>query len=176
MTPGRPESNRIQADAGPSVTRGEIDQRGGKQQKSKTEKQLGVDRIRRLANRLCMIDEVPDDPLQRADMASIVDIQLARLGKLLADRKITLELDEAARAWLANMGYDPAYGARPLKRVIQRNVQDPLAERILAGTVKDGDAVHLTVRDGTLVINGEAVRMAAEWTIRRRSNNPWDQS
>jgi ATP-dependent Clp protease ATP-binding subunit ClpB len=100
--------------------------------------------------------------LARADMTSIVDIQIARLGKLLADRKITLMLDDAARTWLANQGYDPAYGARPLKRVIQRNVQDPLAERILAGTVKDGDVVHLTVRDGDLVLNGEAVRIAAE--------------
>ena len=67
----------------------------------------------------------------------------ARLQKLLADRKITLELDDAARTWLANKGYDPAYGARPLKRVIQKHVQDPLAEQILAGKIKDGQT-----RDG----------------------------
>src|SRR5690606_10353802 len=68
--------------------------------------------------------------LKREEMAAIVDIQLARLQKLLSDRKIKLELDDAAREWLANRGYDPAYGARPLKRVIQKNVQDPLAEQI----------------------------------------------
>ena len=85
--------------------------------------------------------------LQRADMGRIVDIQMARLGKLLSDRKITVELDDAGRTWLANRGYDPAYGARPLKRVIQRHVQDPLAEQILAGGVKDGDTVRVSVRD-----------------------------
>jgi len=100
--------------------------------------------------------------LARGDMGRIVDIQIARLQKLLDDRKIRLELDAAARGWLANMGYDPAYGARPLKRVIQRNVQDPLAERLLAGTIKDGETVRLTVRDGELAVNGEPVRIAAE--------------
>ena len=94
-------------------------------------------------------------------MAAIVDIQIGRLQKLLADRKLTLELDEQARTWLANEGYDPTYGARPLKRVIQKSVQDPLAEQILAGTIKDGDSVKLTVRDGTLVVNGEPVKAAA---------------
>ncbi|MGO4388024.1 ATP-dependent chaperone ClpB [Microvirga sp. 2YAF29] len=79
--------------------------------------------------------------LKRSEMGAIVDIQLARLGKLLTDRKIILELDEAAREWLAEKGYDPAYGARPLKRVIQKNVQDPLAEAILAGEIKDGETV-----------------------------------
>ena len=71
--------------------------------------------------------------LKRENMAAIVDIQMARLQKLLTDRKITLKLDDAARTWLANRGYDPAYGARPLKRVIQKSVQDPLAELLLAG-------------------------------------------
>jgi len=99
--------------------------------------------------------------LQRADMGKIVDIQMGRLGKLLSDRKITVELDDTARAWLANRGYDPAYGARPLKRVIQRYVQDPLAEQILAGGVKDGDTVHVSVRDGVLTINGWPVKAAA---------------
>ena len=68
-------------------------------------------------------------------METIVEIQLERLQKLLDDRKITLELDESARKWLAEKGYDPAYGARPLKRVIQKQVQDPLAEKILLGEV-----------------------------------------
>ncbi|MBL8881875.1 MAG: ATP-dependent chaperone ClpB [Hyphomicrobium sp.] len=99
--------------------------------------------------------------LQRADMGKIVDIQMGRLAKLLSDRKITVELDDTARAWLANRGYDPAYGARPLKRVIQRYVQDPLAEQILAGGVKDGDTVHVSVRDGVLTINGWPVKAAA---------------
>ena len=92
--------------------------------------------------------------LQRNEMGAIVDIQMARLSRLLADRKITIQLDDAARTWLANRGYDPAYGARPLKRVIQRHVQDPLAEQILAGGVKDGAAVKISVRDGLLTING----------------------
>ncbi|MBL0406084.1 ATP-dependent chaperone ClpB [Microvirga aerilata] len=79
--------------------------------------------------------------LQRSEMGAIVDIQMRRLQKLLEDRKITLELDEEARLWLAEKGYDPAYGARPLKRVIQKHVQDPLAELILAGEIKDGETV-----------------------------------
>jgi ATP-dependent Clp protease ATP-binding subunit ClpB len=86
---------------------------------------------------------------------------MGRLQKLLNDRKITIELDEAARTWLANLGYDPAYGARPLKRVIQKHVQDPLAEQILAVVVKDGETVRMTVRDGALVIDGQPVRAAA---------------
>jgi ATP-dependent Clp protease ATP-binding subunit ClpB len=99
--------------------------------------------------------------LQREQMAAIVDIQIGRLQKLLSDRKLTLTLDDAARTWLANRGYDPAYGARPLKRVIQKQVQDPLAEQLLAGKIKDGDTVKLTVRSGALVINGQPVRAAA---------------
>lgn len=99
--------------------------------------------------------------LARSEMTKIVDIQLGRLQKLVADRKITIQLDDAARTWLANRGYDPAYGARPLKRVIQRHVQDPLAEQILAGGVKDGDAVRISVRDGDLTINGWPVKAAA---------------
>ncbi|HEX2256274.1 MAG TPA: AAA family ATPase, partial [Afifellaceae bacterium] len=82
--------------------------------------------------------------LKREQMAAIVDIQLRRLAKLLEDRKIMLELDDSARRWLADKGYDPAYGARPLKRVIQKHVQDPLAEKILAGEVGDGDTIHVT--------------------------------
>jgi ATP-dependent Clp protease ATP-binding subunit ClpB len=99
--------------------------------------------------------------LQRSEMGKIVDIQIERLQKLLVDRKIRVELDDKARTWLANRGYDAAYGARPLKRVIQRHVQDPLAEQILEGRVKDGDTVRLSVRDGDLVLNGEPVKAAA---------------
>ena len=75
----------------------------------------------------------PVPPAQAQRDGKIVDIQMARLAKLLEDRKITLELEPAARDWLADKGYDPAYGARPLKRVIQKSVQDPLAELILSG-------------------------------------------
>ncbi|MDO9499201.1 ATP-dependent chaperone ClpB [Falsiroseomonas sp.] len=82
--------------------------------------------------------------LARADMASIVDIQLGGLKRILEDRKITLELDEAAREWLAEAGYDPSYGARPLKRVIQRSLQDKLADLLLAGTLHDGTVVRVS--------------------------------
>ncbi len=92
--------------------------------------------------------------LRRDNMAAIVDIQFGRLQKLLEDRKIVLHLDPPARAWLADKGYDPVYGARPLKRVIQKAVQDQLAELILSGEVRDGTDVPITVgRDG-LVIAG----------------------
>ena len=99
--------------------------------------------------------------LKREAMAAIVDIQIKRLQALVADRKIALELDDQARTWLANKGYDPIYGARPLKRVIQKQVQDPLAEEILRGTVKDGDTVRVSVRDGALTLNGTQVKAAA---------------
>ncbi len=99
--------------------------------------------------------------LRREQMAAIVDIQIGRLQKLLAERKLTLQLDDTARTWLANKGYDPMYGARPLKRVIQKQVQDPLAEQILAGKIRDGQTVKLTVRSGQLVVNGEPVKAAA---------------
>lgn len=97
--------------------------------------------------------------LQRTEMGRIVDIQMGRLHRLVADRKITITLDDTARSWIANRGYDAAYGARPLKRVIQRYVQDPLAEQILAGGVKDGDTVTVSVRDGVLTINGWPVKV-----------------
>ncbi len=92
--------------------------------------------------------------LRRDDMGAIVDIQFARLAKLLEERKITLELSPAARSWLAEKGYDPAYGARPLKRVIQKAVQDPLAEKILAGQVLDGSDVTIGAGPDGLVIGG----------------------
>ena len=82
--------------------------------------------------------------LRRSEMGRIVEIQLERLERLLEDRKVALELDESAIEWLANKGYDPAYGARPLKRVIQKELQDPLAERLLAGDILDGSNVVVT--------------------------------
>jgi ATP-dependent Clp protease ATP-binding subunit ClpB len=94
--------------------------------------------------------------LRRKDMDAIVDIQMARLQKLLVDRKITLELSKEAREWLADKGYDPAYGARPLKRVIQKSVQDPLAEAILAGEIVDGEDVPITVGPGSLMLGSVA--------------------
>jgi ATP-dependent Clp protease ATP-binding subunit ClpB len=93
-------------------------------------------------------------------MGAIVDIQMKRLATLLEDRRMTIELDAAARDWLAVKGFDPAYGARPLKRVIQKDVQDPLARLLLEGRIKDGDAISVTVEAGVLVINGVAVGAA----------------
>ena len=95
--------------------------------------------------------------LTREQMDAIVDIQLERLQRLLADRQITVALDQAARTWLADAGYDPVYGARPLKRVIQRNVQDPLAELILQGRIADGETVAVSAGVEGLVIAGHEV-------------------
>ena len=100
--------------------------------------------------------------LRRSEMGSIVDIQLSRLGRLLVDRKITLDLDEEARAWLAGRGYDAAYGARPLKRVIQKHVQDPLAEKILMGEVADGAHVRVTAGSDRLIFSTGAMKGAVE--------------
>jgi ATP-dependent Clp protease ATP-binding subunit ClpB len=94
--------------------------------------------------------------LARGDMAAIVDIQLGRLRKLLADRNIALELDESAREWLAEAGYDPTYGARPLKRVIQRSLQDRLAGLLLEGRIADGERLAVTAGP-----DGLEVRQAA---------------
>jgi len=90
--------------------------------------------------------------LGQSEMAPIVDIQVARVGKLLAERKIGIALSEAARAWLGRVGYDPVYGARPLKRAVQRYLQDPLADLILSGGVKDGQTVSVDEGDGGLVL------------------------
>jgi len=98
--------------------------------------------------------------LSRDDMKGIVAIQLERLRKLLADRKITLEVDAAASVWLANAGYDPVYGARPLKRIIQRELQNPLAQQILEGRIPDGSTVDVSAGDRGLVI-GEVVTAEA---------------
>ena len=98
--------------------------------------------------------------LQRSDMAAIVEIQLAGLRKLLADRKIGLELDRSALDWLANEGYDSTYGARPLKRVIQRSLQNPLAGLILEGGVKEGETVRVSAGPDGLEINGRLAEAA----------------
>jgi ATP-dependent Clp protease ATP-binding subunit ClpB len=99
--------------------------------------------------------------LKRENMGSIVDIQFKRLTKLLEDRKIVLTLDAKARDWLAEKGYDPAYGARPLKRAIQKAVQDPLAELILSGKVKDGENVVISANKQGITFNGEVAQQAA---------------
>jgi ATP-dependent Clp protease ATP-binding subunit ClpB len=98
--------------------------------------------------------------LQRSDMAAIVEIQLAGLRKLLADRKIGLEIDRTALDWLAAEGYDSTYGARPLKRVIQRSLQNALAGLILEGGVKEGETVHISAGANGLVINGKLAEAA----------------
>jgi ATP-dependent Clp protease ATP-binding subunit ClpB len=98
--------------------------------------------------------------LTRAQMGGIVAIQLGRLQALLVERKIELEIEDSATRWLAEAGYDPVYGARPLKRVIQRELQNPLAEMILAGRIADGETVRISAGEGGLAINGELVKAA----------------
>jgi len=99
--------------------------------------------------------------LSRDNMTGIVDIQLSSLEALLAARGISLSLDEAAKVWLGDAGYDPVYGARPLKRVIQRSLQNPLAEMILQGDISDGDVVNVSAADGKLVVNGQQIAAQA---------------
>lgn len=101
--------------------------------------------------------------LKRSEMGAIVDIQLARLRTLLTDRKIVLDLDEEAVHWLAEKGYDPVYGARPLKRAIQKHLQDPLAEKILGGDIPDGSTVKVTAGSDRLLFSphNAAVNKAA---------------
>ena len=98
--------------------------------------------------------------LRRDDMTKIVDIQMGRLAKRLADRKITIKLEDSARKWLADEGWDPAYGARPLKRAIQKSVEDPLAEQILAGAIKDGEQVVISADRQGLTFNGKLAAAA----------------
>ncbi|MEW6452652.1 MAG: ATP-dependent chaperone ClpB [Pseudomonadota bacterium] len=100
--------------------------------------------------------------LQKSEMTRIVDIQIARLSKLLEDRKITLVLKPDAREWLADKGWDPAYGARPLKRTIQRAVQDPLAEMILAGKIHDGETVNVSAGKDGLFFNDNAAEVGTQ--------------
>src|SRR5213075_257351 len=101
--------------------------------------------------------------LSAGHMGPIVDIQIARLGKLLEDRKIRLDLTDAARAWLGRVGYDPVYGARPLKRAVQKYLQDPLADKILSGEIHDGSTIRVDEGDGALKLTSiEKIRAAAE--------------
>jgi len=88
-------------------------------------------------------------------MAPIVDLQVGRVQKLLKERKIVLDLTDAARRWLGRVGYDPVYGARPLKRAVQRYLQDPLAEKLLGGEIPDGSTVRIDEGEGALAITVE---------------------
>jgi ATP-dependent Clp protease ATP-binding subunit ClpB len=99
--------------------------------------------------------------LTRAHMSGIVDIQLERLCKMLEDRNIRLEMDDAALTWLADAGYDPVYGARPLKRAIQRSLQNPLATMLLEGRIEDGSTVTVSADLNGLIINGAAAESIA---------------
>jgi ATP-dependent Clp protease ATP-binding subunit ClpB len=99
--------------------------------------------------------------LARDQMGAIVDIQLKRLDKLLAARSIVMELDARATGELAKRGYDPAWGARPLKRIIQKDIQDPLARLILEGRIKDGDSVRVTFDGNDFLFNGASDKKAA---------------
>ena len=100
--------------------------------------------------------------LTRPNMDKIVDIQIARLAQLLADRKISIDLDDKARHWLGDAGYDPVYGARPLKRVIQRRLQDPLAQLLLEGKVGDGAVVTVSASKAGLIVNGQEFTASAD--------------
>ncbi|WP_420559783.1 ATP-dependent chaperone ClpB [Tepidicaulis sp.] len=139
-------------------------QKEGEESEAVREQVMDVVRARFRPEFLNRLDEILlFHRLNRGQMDGIVDIQLVRLLELLADRHITLELDSDARHWLAEKGYDPVYGARPLKRVIQRNVQDPLAELLLQGDIKDGETVKVTLGEGGLLFNEKAAeRVAAE--------------
>ena len=99
--------------------------------------------------------------LAEEHMGAIVDIQLGYLERLLADRRLTISIDAGARSWLATKGYDPAYGARPLKRVIQKELQDPLARLLLEGKIKDGENIQVSTEAGVLTVNGVAVGVKA---------------
>jgi ATP-dependent Clp protease ATP-binding subunit ClpB len=105
--------------------------------------------------------------LNRKDMGGIVGIQLGKLVKMLAERHITLELDEAARNWLAEAGYDPVYGARPLKRVIQQNLQNPLASKLLSGEISDGQTVKVTANADGLLVGDESLTAGTGSKVRR---------
>ena len=107
------------------------------------------------------VDEVVVfEALTREQIAEIVELQLERLRERLAERKLSLELTDAAKELLAEEGWDPAYGARPLKRVIQKSIQDPLAEMILAGNVKDGEKVVISAGKQGLTFNGKLAAAA----------------
>jgi ATP-dependent Clp protease ATP-binding subunit ClpB len=100
--------------------------------------------------------------LKREQMGAIVDIQISRVQRLLDERKVVIELKPEARDWLAEKGYDPAFGARPLKRIIQKTLQDPLAERLLGGAIREGDKIRVGVAedDLTFEVKGRTARAA----------------
>ena len=98
--------------------------------------------------------------LSRQHMDGIVEIQLRHLRGMLEGRKITLDIDEAAKKWMADKGYDPTYGARPLRRVIQQELQNTLATMVLGGRVVDGDTVQVSAGQGNLIINGDVAGAA----------------
>ncbi len=110
--------------------------------------------------------------LSRINMDAIVDIQIGRLQKLLVDRNVTLELDDKARTWLGDNGYDPVYGARPLKRVIQKKLQDPLAEMLLAGEIRDGAALDISADENGLTIDGRSVGGRDAFSLRPDADSP----
>jgi ATP-dependent Clp protease ATP-binding subunit ClpB len=107
--------------------------------------------------------------LGRNEMKRIVDIQLKYLQRLLADRKINLQVDDTAKSWLANTGYDPVYGARPLKRVIQRELQNTLATQILEGRINGGETVRVTATPIGLVIQAQDRREAEQPEVKIRA-------
>jgi len=116
-------------------------------------------------------DVVVFHPLARTHIRSIVDIQVGYLRKRLADREIALELDDSARDLLGEAGFDPVYGARPLKRAIQHQLENPLAQAILRGDIGPGDHVVVTVRDGVLAFDkgGAVVDVVAKGAVRRKA-------
>ena len=102
------------------------------------------------------LDEIVQfDALTVAELTRIVDLQVESLQARLTDRRLTLEVSDAAKAWLAEAGFDPAYGARPLRRAIQRSIENPLARRLLAGNLAAGGTMRIDVADGQLTFNGE---------------------
>ena len=114
-------------------------------------------------------DVVVFDPLSTQELSRIVEIQVQRLAERLADRRLTLEVTDAAKDWLALTGYDPAYGARPLRRLVQREIGDRLARAILSGGVRDGDTVEVDVEDGgfTVDLDSPAAPRSAGLVVRR---------
>jgi ATP-dependent Clp protease ATP-binding subunit ClpB len=139
-----------------------VNQPEGEDSDAVREQVMGVVRAHFRPEFLNRVDEIIlFHRLKREQMGKIVDIQMGRLSKLLADRKIKLELDDKAKDWLGQKGYDPAYGARPLKRVIQKYVQDPLAEMVLSGKIHDSETVAITAGKDGLMFNGEAAKAKA---------------
>ncbi|PCJ69954.1 MAG: ATP-dependent chaperone ClpB [Rhodobiaceae bacterium] len=139
------------------------DQKEGEETEAVRDQVMDVVRSRFRPEFLNRLDEILlFHRLTRAQMDGIVDIQMVALDWLLADRQIVLTLDAKARSWLADKGYDPVYGARPLKRVIQRHVQDPLADLLLEGAIMDGDEIGVSAGENGLIVNGQDIAQAAD--------------